>query len=98
MAQRWTRTTCGVDLSDCEGGLETSAKGEWVLYDDFAAAMDALQEMCRRDCRWSNGYYDSLGSETLRDALDVLVKAGRLEWVGEKRNQFAMAKDKEAQG
>ena len=86
------------DLYETWTGAEMEKRddGDFVLYEDYVAALDALQELCRRDCRWSNGYYDSLGSETLRDALDVLVTAGRLEWVGEKRNQFAMAKDKEA--
>ena len=59
-------------------------------------ALDALQDMCRRDCNWQNGYYDPMGSTTLREALDVLVQAGRLEWVGETRHKFELAKDKEA--
>lgn len=66
---------------------------------DYHAALDALQEMCRRDCDFRNGFYDPMGSGKCHDALEVLVKAGRLEWVGEPGlNEYRMAKDKEAQG
>lgn len=71
--------------------------GEWVRYDDFEAVMDALVETCRHSCGWHDGYYDTMGSRTLRDAIGVLVGAGRLEWVtDETRGQFRVAKDKEA--
>lgn len=60
-------------------------------------ALDALQEMCRSHCAWRCGHYDPMGSQTAYDALEVLVQAGRLEWLGdESLGRRRCAKDKEA--
>lgn len=73
--------------------------GEWVRYDDFEAVMDVLVEMCRHACAWSCGRYGPMGSRTLHNALDVLVRADRLEWLdNESMGLHRRAKDKEAQG
>lgn len=67
---------------------------------DYHAALDALVAMCRRDCgydRGDAGIYDPGGWVTLYNALELLVKAGRLEWIGdESLGRRRCAKDKEA--
>ena len=78
------------DMDWLGGRMAKHERGDWVRYDDFEAVMDALQRVLRRDCAWQNGYYDMWESKTLREAIGVLVGAGRVRWLDA---GFRVAKD-----
>ena len=80
------------DMDWLGGRMAKHERGDWVRYDDFEAVLDALQEMCRRDCAWTHGYYDAMDSKTLREAIGVLVGAWRVRWLDA---ECRMAKDVE---